>query len=115
MRRDMDLIRKVLLAAEAGPPYPKIDGYSEDAVKYHQVLAIEHELLKGAVAKVHTHQTEIPGAVIVKGVTWEGHDFIDAIRDDTNWSKVKTFVADAGKQLTIETAKVAIGQLFGFS
>lgn len=115
MRRDMDLIRKVLLAAEAGAPYPKIEGYSDDAVKYHQMLAIEHGLLKGAVAKVHTHQTDIPGAVVLKGVTWEGHDFIDAVREDTNWIKVKKFVADAGKQLTIETAKMAIGQLFGAS
>lgn len=113
MQRDMDLIRKVVLAAEAGPPFPKIEGYTEDAIKYHQMLAIQHGLLDGAVLKVHTHPTEIPGAVVIKDVTWEGHDFIDAIREDTNWTKVKSFLADAGKQLTIETVKFAVLRLYG--
>lgn len=107
-------MRKVLLAAESGPPYPAIEGYSADEIKYHEKLAIEARLLKGTVTDVHTHQTDIPGAVIIRGVTWEGHDFIDAIRDDTNWQKVKDFVADASKQLTIETAKFAIAKLFAF-
>lgn len=114
MQRDMDLIRQLLLSAEAGPPYPKIEGYTQDAIKYHQKLAIDAGLLEGAIAKDHTKPTEIPGAVIIKGVTWAGHDFIDAIREDTKWNKVKGYVADAGKQLTIETAKFAIAQLFHF-
>lgn len=114
MQRDMDLIRQVLLSAEAGPPYPAIEGYTEGAIKYHRMLAIDHGLLKGTVQPVHTHPTEIPGAVIVRDVTWEGHDFIDAVREDTKWNKVKGYVADAGKQLTIETAKFAIAQLFHF-
>ena len=113
MQRDMDLIRLVMLSAEAGPPYPPIEGYTQDAIKYHEMLAIEHGLLEGAVHKVHTHPTEIPGAVIVRGVTWEGHDFIDAIREDKNWTKVKSFLAEGGKQLTIETVKFAVLRLFG--
>lgn len=48
MQRDMDLIRQVVLSAEAGPPFPNIDGYTEDAIKYHKMLAIEAGLLKGA-------------------------------------------------------------------
>lgn len=101
----MELIRKVLLAAEAGPPYPKIEGYRDDAIKYHQKLAIDAGLLDGAILKAHTHPTEIPAAIIVKNLTWSGHDFIDAIREDTKWAKVKGFLAEAGKQLTVETVR----------
>lgn len=114
MQRDMDLIRSVVLAAEAGPPFPKIEGYTEEAIRYHQKLAIQAGLLDGKFMDVHTHPTEVPGAVVIKDVTWAGHDFIDAIREDTQWAKVKGYVADAGKQLTIETAKFAIAKLFGF-
>lgn len=113
MQRDMDLIRKVMLAAEAGPPFPAIDGYTEDAIKYHKMLAIEAGLLKGLSLKDNTCHTDIPAAVSIKDVTWEGHDFIQAIRDDENWGKVKRFLADSGKQLSIEMVKVAVRALFG--
>jgi uncharacterized protein DUF2513 len=113
MQRDMDLIRKVVLSAEAGSPFPKIDGYSEDAIKYHRMLAIEAGLLKGAVLKDSTRQTEIPASVMVKDVTWEGHDFLQAIRDDDNWNKVKKFLAESGKQLSIEMVKIAVRTLYG--
>ena len=113
MQRDMDLIRKVVLAAEPGPPFPAIDGYTDDAIKYHKMLAIEAGLLTGQSRKDNTRHTEIPAAVMVKDVTWEGHDFIQAIRDDENWGKVKKFLADSGKQLSIEMVKVAVRTLFG--
>ena len=113
MQRDMDLIRKIVLAAEAGPPFPVIDGYTDEAVKYHKMLAIEAGLLKGQSHKDSTRHTEIPLKVMIKDVTWEGHDFIQAIRNDENWGKVKKFLADSGKQLSIEMVKVAIRSLFG--
>jgi len=50
---------------------------------------------------------------MVQDVIWEGHDFLQAIRDDNNWSKVKTFFGDSGKQLSIEMVKVAVRALFG--
>jgi hypothetical protein len=41
MKRDMELIRKVLLAAQDGQLNSPIDGYSTDEVKYHKALTIE--------------------------------------------------------------------------
>lgn len=113
MQRDMDLVRKVVLAAESGPPFPPIEGYTDDAVKYHKMLAIEAGLLAGQSRKDHTRPTEIPTAVLITDVTWAGHDFIQAIREETNWRKVKAYVADSGKQLSIEMVKAAVRQLFG--
>lgn len=113
MQRDMDLLRLVMLSAEAGPPYPPIAGCTEDAIKYHQMQAIQMGLLDGAVHKVHTHPTEIPGAVIVRDVTPAGHDFLQAIREDDNWHKVKTFIAKSGKALTLEMVLFAARKLFG--
>lgn len=115
MRRDMELIRKVLLAVEAGNARHPIDGYTQDEVRYHQMLVIEKGLVEGQFRKDMTQATEVPAAVMLRRLTWEGHDFIDAIADESRWSKVKGFLADSGKQVTIETVKAAVTTLFGFS
>jgi hypothetical protein len=114
MKRDMELIRKVLLAVQDGNPNLPIDGYSEDEVKYHRKLAIEAELIKGAIRESGRNPREIPAGVIVKELTWSGHDFIDAIATESNWQRVKDFLKDSGKQITLETVKVAVLQLFGY-
>ena len=113
MKRDMDLIRAVLLKAQQSDPNGTIDGRTDDELKYHRALAIDAGLLKGSVVKDNTKGTEIPAAVMVKDLTWEGHDLLDAIENDSNWVKVKEFLRSAGKQLTIETIKFAVKQLFG--
>lgn len=115
MKRDMELIRKILLAVQDGNPNSPIEGYSEDELKYHRALAIEADLVEGSTLKDGTKLTEVPAAVVVKKLTWAGHDFIDAIASDSNWQKVKDFLKDAGKQITLDTVKVAVAHLFGFS
>lgn len=114
MKRDMDLIRKILLAVEADQQNSPIDGYEEDTVKYHKALAIEAELVEGSLVKSGSGNREIPAAVMLKKLTWSGHDFIDAIGSESNWVKVKSYLQDSGKQITIETVKAAVVYLLGF-
>lgn len=113
MKRDMDLIRAVVIKAVEGDANGAIPGYTEDEIKYHRALAVEKGLLEGRVMDDNSSMTDVPLAVIVVGVSWAGHDFIDAIESDSNWEKVKAFLKETGKQLTIETIKYAIGRLFG--
>jgi len=101
MQRNMDLTRLVVLNAECGKPYPEIVGFTPEAVKYHQMLAIETGLLIGSHDEFLENSTEIPSYVFVEDVTWEGHNFIDAIREDTNWNKIKNYLIQEGKQLSI--------------
>lgn len=112
MKRDMDLIRAVILKAVERDANGAIPGYTEDEINYHRALAIQKGLLEGRVLEDNS-MTDIPVDVIVLGVPWAGHDFIDAIESDSNWEKVKAFLKETGKQLTIETVKFAIGRLFG--
>lgn len=111
MKRDMELVRKILLAVETSQSNTPIDGYDEDAIRYHKALVIEKGLADGEVVNSNT---EIPDAVNLIKLTWAGHDFVDAIASESNWTKVKAFLKDGGKQLTIETIKVAVTHLFGF-
>lgn len=115
MQRDMDLIRQVLLSAEAGPPYPKIEGYTSEAIRYHQMLAIDAGLLKGKYYNYLDNVSDIPSNVSVQGVHWAGHDFLAAIRDDNNWNRLKKYLAETGKALTLETLVAGAKTLFGFA
>jgi len=52
MKRDMELIRKMVLAVEDAPtgfaPHPlKIAGYTKEQVGYHAYLMVDHGLAKG--------------------------------------------------------------------
>jgi hypothetical protein len=109
----MDLIRQVLIALEGGQPSAGISGYTEDQIKYHQALAIEAGLAEGRVIRVQSAITDVPGAVVLSRLTWAGHDFLSAIREETKWRQVKVFLAEAGKVLSIETIKAAAKHLFG--
>ena len=43
-------------------------------------------------------------------MTWRGHEFLDAVRDDTVWKKTKDKVASSGVTATVEIlTQVATG------
>lgn len=111
----MDLIRLVVLQACTDKPNGPIEGFNDDEIKYHRKLAIEKGLLEGLVRESHDKPTRIPACVVVRDVTWAGHDFIDAIKSDAHWNKVKDYLTATGKQLTIETILFAIRKLLGAS
>ena len=111
MKRDFELIRELLLVIEGDQI--DLSKYTEDQILYHKALLLEAGLAEGP--KTHypsTKFTEIPDKVIIKKLTWEGHDLIDAIRDDARWQKTKRWIKEAGKFLTLETIKEAIKVLF---
>ena len=115
MKRDMDLIRNILLKVEGGDFHGGVEGHNNDTTNYHKALLIDKGLIEGTPHYSNTGEKppDIPDLVMIKKITWEGHDFIDGIRTDTKWAKVKGFLAEAGKDLTVETIKFAVQQLFG--
>lgn len=102
MKRDMELIRKMLIAIEDHPdvyaPDPlKIEGYSDEVIGYHAYLLIDAGLARG------DDTTEMgrtsPIAIIFK-LTWAGHEFCQAAREETRWKKAMGFVAEKGGSIT---------------
>ena len=108
----MNLIRLVVLKACTDDANGRIDGHTADEIMYHRQQAIEMGLLKGVVDYDSDTRYPVLSLVHVIGVTAEGHNFIDVIRSDTNWSKVKEFLMASGKQVTFETVMQAIRELF---
>ena len=94
MKRDMDLIRAILLEMEQAPSRDiKIHarGYSPEQIAYHL------KLLKQAGLIEAIDQTNFDGlAFIPTSLTWQGHEFLEATRNEGVWQKLKAELKDRG-------------------
>ena len=112
MTRDMELVRKILVAIEdhskaQGIVPLQLDGHSDDEVSYHVKLLAEGGLIEA------TNCSTMEGFCWrARQLKWDGHDFIEAIRDDSRWQRAKKWVLEAGKTITIETLMLAVKTLF---
>lgn len=98
MKRDMELIRKILLAVEEhehgfAPDVLKIEGYDEDAIGYHQYLICDAGLADGIDDR--TLASVSPTCQITM-LTSAGHDFLDAARSKTIWAQAKEAIDPIG-------------------
>ena len=105
MKRDMDLVREILLnieSAEARYEKVNVPGYPDDIVNYHLDLLISAEIVNGEM----NWMSHGRGVAVVRGLRWEGHDFLDTIRNESIWTETKAFVLERGLQtIPIELLK----------
>jgi len=103
MKRDMDLIRALLLALERDEDNPpEVAKYQPKEVAYNAALIIEAGLAEGVIAEGGFN--EIMRADLDR-LTWAGHDFIEAAREETLWKKAKEKVMKPGASFTFEIVK----------
>jgi hypothetical protein len=108
MKRDMDLIREILLKVEE-LPYDggfhdvSIEGHTDDEISYHVLLLKEAGFIEAA-------DLSTLGGVCWKPMrlTYSGHEFLDAARSDTVWEKAKTAVVQSTGVLTLEGLKAML-------
>jgi hypothetical protein len=111
MKRDMDLIRKILLKQE-GEEAVNLSEYTQDQINYHIVLLIEVGFLDGKImysSRGRQFGGKIPDKTYVTRITWAGHEFLDQARNNTTWEKAKQFVMDKGQSLSFDSIKIALG------
>lgn len=63
----------------------------------HLALTIEYGLVDGEI-EVH----DVTGLVVVRGLTQKGHDFLDAIRNDTFWNQVLARLKQEGPACAVK-------------
>lgn len=107
MKRDMDLIRKILIKIEeeyqSTAIYDlSIDGYDRETVAYHCNLLYEEKLISDYASQ---YGDDSLCFFAVGHLTWEGHDLLDKIRDDSQWGKVKDTIKQKGLPLILDTIK----------
>lgn len=114
MKRDLDLIRKILLTIEnydgdKGLSEIQIDGYEKDEIIHNVYLLknagfIEGEIFSGM-------GTIKPRSFILYRMTWEGHDFLDACRNEGIWIKVKEKLKTVGEEVPLSVVKTLLIEL----
>lgn len=100
MRRDMDLVREILIYAAEKPDakpsdYRAFGDHSADMVMYHIDLLVDAGLLDGVKGGLSDYGNS--GFGIVHGsqignLTWDGQEFVAAAKDSTIWEKAMTHV-----------------------
>ena len=103
----MELIRKILFKIEEFVNNTatfdlQIEGYSIDQIAYHCSLLYEGGYIHAynaryASGKVHSFS--------VGRLTWEGHEFLDKIREDTIWNKTKEAISNKGLPFVFDIVK----------
>ena len=96
MKRDPEIIRNILLALEANEEDPytlkriEIEGVPAWLVSY------QIELLHGGGFLHADDATSDEHDWIPTRLTWQGHELLDAIRDDTIWRRTKEKLEKVG-------------------
>jgi hypothetical protein len=95
MKRDMELVRRILLAMEAGE-LGAIAGYDQTVVGHHVWLMAQGRLLEAATS---TTQGDAHPVALPIAITWTGQDFLNTVRDEAVWARVKALQEERGLSL----------------
>lgn len=108
MKRDLDLVRSILIYVEKAEGEVDAedlvtDDWPFEIVAYHVRLMAHHGLvdLSDDVRDMNGETLSL----VVSGLTWDGQDYLDAIRDPKVWAKVKKTVKEAVGSTTLEVVK----------
>lgn len=97
MKLDKDLVRQILLSVEASNDAPvgwitlEIEGRSSDELSYHVMLLAEAGFIEAqdlsTLGEFEWQPTRL---------TYQGHEFLDTIRDSEVWRRTKAGAEKAG-------------------
>ena len=108
MERNWDKIREILIKLEEMPAekgnlrlgdFPSDEAYE---YSYNIELLMEAGLIHGDMSKTLGKHA---GDFMAIRLTWEGHEFLDAIRSDNVWEKTKSSFVKGGLSMTFELVK----------
>lgn len=103
MKRDMDLVRELLLRLEPIPVRPgatllyghhpdlQVEGFTPPEINYHLELLRDAKLIRGS-----KDQPRLGSGIKFESLTWAGHDFLDSVRSPQVWTKTKEGAEAAG-------------------
>jgi hypothetical protein len=113
MKRDLELVRKILLKVEQIPTYDQpvelnIENYKTEEINYHVGIMWQAGLLNIFDKPIKTLNS--PTRYLLTGLTWQGHEFLDASRSENAWKKAMKTIKDKGGGLTFEIVKALLIQ-----
>lgn len=108
MKRDLDLVRSILMYVENADDEVDADDMATErwpieTVAYHVRLMAHHGLLD-----VSQDVRDMNGGTIeltVAGITWDGQDYLDSIREPKVWGRVKKTLAGTVGSTTLDVVR----------
>lgn len=109
MKRDLDVVRAILITAEKADGPIGFDVLSRccdnmEKLAFHIGLMQSHGLL---VAEIDRDGYGEPVDVQVSSMTWDGYDYLDAIRSPQVWNKAKDAISKAVGDTSLSVVKQA--------
>lgn len=108
MKRDWETIREILARVEdscGNGRLLKTTDFPTDRIweiSYHIELLFDAGLIS---ANMHRPSDGGAPSFHVSRLTWDGHEFLDAIRSDTVWQKTKKSFVSGGISMTFDLVK----------
>jgi Hypothetical protein (DUF2513) len=123
MKRDLDLIRSILLEIENTPAGQSVhhldfEGIDPAIIAEHVELLTQANLIDAKLARAFNYSGVLAVSNYdIRMLTWEGHDFVTNVKNKTVWDKVKSTIAEKGSEVPFHVVKVLaanyMSQLFG--
>ncbi len=112
MKRDIDLLRKLLIFLEEKPNDKivedlELEGFSKDEVQHHFILLDQAGLIRCERLVSKTTDDRVI-RVYPFSLTWQGYEFLEASRSDTLWNKAKTIVKSKSGAVSVEVLKALL-------
>lgn len=117
MKRNWELIRQILIHIEEQPELGvsifarNFPDFSEDEVNYHIWILIQSGLIIGSCNSDAPMQKGFRCHATV--MTWQGQEFLSAVRKDTSWQKIRQHLSDKSVDISFEAIKLSAGLLMG--
>jgi hypothetical protein len=108
MKRDMDTARHLMMWVESDQCHEIPSTISRHDLAYHAQLLIDAGLAEGTVHLKSSRGRRVPDDFYIERLTWAGHDFLDAARNETHWKKAKDKIIETGSSWTFETLKALL-------
>jgi hypothetical protein len=113
MKRDLDLIRLILIELE-GEEEVSLSDYTKEQIDYHKALVKEAGFADGVIKFSSMDNSNIPALAILNRLTWEGHEFLDKAKNEKTWNKAKSIIKSKGGSLSMEAIKIVMSESVKF-
>ena len=80
-----------------------VEGHTDEEVSYHIMLLAKEGLVEASDLSSNDGFVWKPTRL-----TWAGHEFLDAARDESRWTKAKDIVLKKGGGLTFDVVKAVL-------
>lgn len=107
MKRDWDIIRDILLKLEDLEPSVVLEPKDFPSDKISEYAYNANLLLEAGLVHGGTDGTLMADLnhFWLSRLTWDGHELLDAIRDDSIWNRTKNRFASEGISMTFDLVK----------